>query len=263
MMLTHSLLRTTGNLVPPISFLEKRICNFIQQRINFVGASKVQAGNGFWLTGDTKNISYLTGLNERSYMRLLGQMISDKQIVFNIGANTGYLALWLTKYFQQQKKSIKIIAFEPEPTNVEWLKENIALNHEAQIMVEACAVGAEDDKLTLWSSGRGDGSASFDKSWGGEKTIKHDVNVVKIDTYCQNCKYNFPDWMIMDVEGFGGKVIAGSKNILEVYKPSIAAEVHSKDELIEIESIILEMGYKQSFNLKSLWGNHIIWRHSN
>lgn len=258
-MYSYSLIRLIGKLCPPISFLEKRVCRVIPQLLQPIDRQTIEAGNGFFVTGDTSNVGYLTGLSERRYMQLLGQLIRPEQVVFDIGANTGYLALWLLKYFHKKNKAIQVVAFEPEPLNAEWLQKNITLNPWCSATAEPIALGAEDGILTLWSAGRGDGSVSTDKYWGGEKTIQSEVPVLKLDTYCKKANYKIPNWLILDVEGFGGKVIDGASKTLEKYKPAVAAEIHSETECSEIESILFNFGYARIFNLSTAWGNHIIW----
>lgn len=213
----------------------------------------------FLLQAKQSNFGYLSGLSERGYMKKLSKLIEPNSTIFNIGANTGYLALWLSQDFHKRDCSISVVAFEPIPENFSWLNSNVELNSWCSIHTEKLALGDKNETVTFYSSGRGDGSASVDASWGGEKQYQHQISMITLDRYCTENPNVVPNWLTLDVEGFGGNVIAGAKNTIDRYRPFITAEIHSDRELTAMESVLNPLGYKRSYDFSSKWGTHYVW----
>ncbi len=259
---SRQILRGLSRLCPFSGYFEKKFCDGMHRlvRVPKIETSFV-AGNGFRMTGDTNNIGYITGLSERGYMRRLRQLILPGQVVYDIGANVGFLALWLSQNFCNRGQQIQVVAFEAVPENAAWLRDNLALNPQCNIVSEAYAVGDSDKTITMYSTGRGDGAASTSRSIDGQQQLQESqVPMIALDRYCSGAESRCnPDWLILDVEGFGGEVMRGATKVLERRSPSVSAEIHSEDELKKIEDVLLPLKYQRSVDLSSAWGTHYVW----
>jgi FkbM family methyltransferase len=265
MIAKNAVYRLVGRVCPPISGIETRVCGRLQRWLPPAADRPVRAGNGFLVTGDTSNVPFLTGLHEREYVQLLSRLIRPGQTVYDVGANTGYLALWLCRHFKEQGEAVELVAFEPEPRTVDWLRDNVVLNPGVTVRVEPIALGAATGTLTLWSAGRGDGSVSADPNWVPRSDRGAvEVPVKTMDDYCARsdggAPVKPPSWIVLDVEGFGHDVIAGAAGVIETAGPAVAAEIHTEAEHRGIDTPLRRAGYRVTHELKSGWGQHIIWQ---
>ena len=265
MNLRQALFRTLGKVCPPVGRIEHGVCRQLQRWVpHGAGGPAVGAGNGFVLTGDTSNAAFLTGLHERAWMSVLAEHIQAGEMVYDVGANTGYLALWLQQHFADRNCALEIVAFEPEPANFAWLRDNLALNRaNDSIQAEPIALGAKSGSLTLWTAGRGDGSVSADPGWGASVARKPvEVRVETVDEFRARSGRPPPNWIILDVEGFGHDVIAGAEQTIATSGPAVAAEIHTPTERGGIEARLLPAGYRLVRELRSSWGTHVLWQRS-
>jgi|GEM_PF-6309880 len=218
------------------------------------------AGNGFYVTGDTNNISFLLGFHELPYLQLLSENIEEGATVIDIGANVGYNALWLAHALKLRE--VKVIAVEPEEENYAWLLKNLQLNDDLPISPVQTALGDFIGTLKFKTHGRGDGSA---RAVGSRETSNPDgmvvteVSCTTLDALVQQ-RAGSPNWLILDVEGYAGAVLRGGSQCLAACRPKIAVEIHGEGELEEVEKCLLLMGYERWYDLQSHWGRHVLWR---
>ncbi len=219
----------------------------------FCGNEKapVVAGNGFLMSGTTSNAGYITGINEIDFMRALTLHLKQKSVIINVGANAGYLSLYISKYLSG---NCRVFAFEPDPGTFSILQQNVALN-DFNIRAEQVAVGDTDGTLAFASFEPGDGHAHVIEN--GDNAHAVEVKSIRLDSYSAPA----PDWIIMDVEGFGANVVAGAIETIRSSHCTIAAEIHSKKELEGIEYQLIELGYSRLIETRGRGGHHIIWRH--
>ena len=66
-------------------------------------------------------------------------------VVVDVGAHVGIVSIWLA----QRNPQIKVIAIEPEPTNLAYLRANIAANHVDNVIVIPKAVTANGRSVQI------------------------------------------------------------------------------------------------------------------
>src|SRR3984957_2468895 len=64
----------------------------------------------------------------------------------DVGANIGYFSCLMAKL---AGPSGKVLAIEPEPQNLKLLEQNIGLNHLSNVLVQSCALGANEGSAML------------------------------------------------------------------------------------------------------------------
>ncbi|MDP3673068.1 MAG: FkbM family methyltransferase [Telluria sp.] len=252
-----SMLRLFGAVCPESFGLDFRLVGRFHRRGPSLQRGPLWCGNGFQMDGSTSNAAYISGVNERAYMRLLASLIRPRQVVYNVGANVGYLALWLASRFSRSG-GLEIVGFEPDPKTAALMAINVSLNPRVNVRTEQIGLGHQDEMAKLYSIGAGDGAASLAPRFDQPGMAHVQVRIVKLDTY-QATAPRTPHWLVIDVEGFGGEVIKGGIRTISTHRPQIAAEIHSTKERAEIAEIVEPMGYVVRQQLNGLWGNHVIW----
>lgn len=131
--------------------------------------------------------------------------LTDTGIVVDIGANIGSFSI-----FAASLGAKKVIAVEPEPHNLELLRQNIKDN---QGNVPDCEFVIDDHAI-----GREKGRAFITDEHGDSKVVNHkgmenglsEVKVISLDQLFANHDLEFIDVLKIDIEGLEGDVIMGA-----------------------------------------------------
>jgi FkbM family methyltransferase len=124
----------------------------------------------------------------------------QRPVMFEIGANIGTQTI----YFAKSGLFSKIIAIEPDPANLEFLRRNIELNALQDVVtVVPCAVGEFEDELILTRVDGNSGNASFlHNAEGNAGSVK--VPVLPFDKILEQVRVAPAEigliWM--DIEGY-------------------------------------------------------------
>lgn len=148
-----------------------------------------------------------------------GSMLSDRwytaisqrglevAVAFDIGANYGYTAKWLSDWAEQ------VYAFEPNPDNRERIREQLIIRNVRNVEVIESAVAAEDGKTTLFIKSQAGHHSLGDI--GASQTIgKMDVAVTTLDRFCDERSIDRVGFVKIDVEGFEPDVLTGASTLL-------------------------------------------------
>lgn len=152
------------------------------------------------------------------------QLLRPKESFYDIGANVGFYSLLAAHSCPE----IRVIAFEPNPKNLEILKRNIAANEFQKII--ACEGIALSDKngtakLHMHDS---DMSASLEDNFQSDRNARHDwveVPVSTLDDYVQRGTHPVPSVIKVDVEGHEAAFLNGACDTISRYKPDLILEV--------------------------------------
>jgi len=171
--------------------------------------------------------------------------------VVDLGAHIGYFSLLLAKCVGPTGK---VFAFEPLPSNVALLRENVALNsYEDIIRVEAQAVTDASGFVDLH-----DGPTPFQASmvWyqGNAGRI---VPACSLDDFFRPQGFPQIDFQKVDVEGAESLVIAGMETILTQSKPVLLLELHGEaarpglERLIEANYQLWSIGWEMEIKRRN------------
>ena len=160
----------------------------------------------------------------------------------DVGAWVGPISLWMSD------RCPKIVAVEPDPTALLWLRQNVINNNADNILVEASAFGDGNEvvlgvKDTGWF-----GDSMTSSIYSGSSTSV----VVPSLTFAQLVdKYELDPYNIlikMDIEGGEAEALISNLPFLKEYKPKIHLSFHgplfedSSDYLEKMGYIFSEMG---------------------
>lgn len=198
---------------------------------------------------------YLIGRYEREVVDTIMQTVQPGQVIYDIGANIGYISLLLAKLTSAKAGGI-VHAFEPAPNAFRQLNTNMQLNQDLPISAYQVAL-SNFSGIAAFSffdydvvSRLGDHTEKF------ADAKKTNVMVETMDTYIEKFNIAPPDFIKMDVEGAEMDVLKGMENTLKTHHPTMLIETHSLEEESgkytidlgdKVYEYLTEVGYKCEF----------------
>ena len=123
--------------------------------------------------------------------------------ILDVGANTGYTAAWFSTVAE------RVYAFEPDPTNVTILREQIRIRGLTNVEIRASAVGASVGTAELHRKERGGHHALSDVG-ASRTTDTIEVPVTTVDEVMRDEAIETVTLLKVDVEGFEPEVLRGA-----------------------------------------------------
>ncbi|MEM7127662.1 MAG: FkbM family methyltransferase [Chloroflexota bacterium] len=190
-----------------------------------------------------EKLSFALGTYEPHIVECMKQYIKPGAVVYDIGANAGYLTLTLSTISQD---SGQVFAFEPDPQNLAALNQNIQDNGLSNVQVIEKAVSDTTGELTF---------ASFEYSLVGHLSTPDtpddatllQVQSVTLDEFVYEQGFPVPDFIKIDTEGAEDRVIFGADRLLREEKPVILAEVRKGDIYQNVVDYVTERDYRFEF----------------
>lgn len=187
---------------------------------------------------------------------------SDSPLIIDVGAHIGISLLYFKSLFPQSK----ILAFEPNPENISFLKENVIINGLEDIEIIPKAISKEnatkpfyiDSTQSHWNSN----SSLIKGSWNGkERTEAINVQCVRLDKYLAGNKV---DCLKIDTEGTELQIIKSIKSVLASNVINIFVEYHPRRdnklrELLDLLGVNFDLEiYHEGKELKRLLENKLL-----
>ena len=182
---------------------------------------------GIQLTFPTKDIIIAPGLvggfYEKIELDVFERLATISETIVDVGANIG---LYCCIAADRVAAAGKIVAFEPVPENLGYLRRNLEDNDQtAQVMVEQQAVGQTSGKIQIYllegSTCRHSPSAKNVLN----STTSITVPAVSLDDYVQQkLRDRSVDMLKVDVEGYESAVLRGARRMLHRDKPTLFIE---------------------------------------
>lgn len=160
---------------------------------------------------NAQRLLYLEGERFIGERRLLASLVRPGMRVADVGANIGYLLLYLARLAGPEGE---ILAFEPEPDNLVELGRNVRRNALDNVEVFPTAVGAADGTVSLRTGLNG--------TVAQDGTGEVEVPLRALDSALDRRI----DFLKIDVEGYEGQVLAGAERVLFEDRPVLFVEVH-------------------------------------
>lgn len=225
-----------------------RIFGVVHQQVNKIHFKMYAEADDF-----IANDLYYNKEYELGEFRLLKQLLPTCNTFVDVGANTGIFTIYAAIY----NKNLKVVSFEPHPSNYKRLCKNVTLNKLSNVFTKPYAVGNSKDviKFTvpddLRISATSSANASFTKNF--HKIDFKDIMVkqVVLDQSLSGVTFTSRDLFKIDVEYYELEVLKGASTILRDQRPMIMLEI------LDYHSLIIQFPQMENMIDKNL-GNDII-----
>ncbi len=216
------------------------------------GIDRVRCADGITIaTHDVTDVMFrelwLHGHYQDDVLVALEHLLSPGQVFWDIGANYGFMSLWVDRTFRGR---VRTVAFEPAPVVARTLRENLALNRANSVVVEELCLSDREGPVTFYTASDHTWNAtliaSFARRYGENDAIE--VMATTMDGYAR--AKGRPDVIKVDVEGAEHLVIAGGETLLRDHPVSIVAEFNElalRDVGLSPErylAIFADLGYR-------------------
>ena len=155
----------------------------------------------------------LDGYWEMWNTNVFKKLVKDGMLVFDIGANFGYYTLIAA---DKVGDSSKVYAFEPDPSNFDFLTRNIEINgFEKRAEALQVAVMNKEESMKLFRYEKHQGNCNLFYPQSGENMSIEEVRTLSIDDFVR--EYNVPkvDRIKIDAEGAEPYIFKGMKRTIE------------------------------------------------
>ena len=207
---------------------------------------KVAAGDlaGYTILLDMQvDKDYWLGTYEPELQSALHTLIPAGAVIFDVGANIGYVSLLLAKAAGENGK---IFAFEALPSNVEQLRRNVALNGmERRVTVVSCAVTQAPGPVRFLvhasgGMGKAAGSAGRDERYQSEVSVPG----ISLDDFVYGQGNPPPQVVKMDIEGGEVMALPGMHRLLTESRPLMLMELHGPESSRVAWEVLTSAGYE-------------------
>jgi len=195
-----------------------------------------------WIIGSFLHRCWL-GVYEYRKQRLFARSIRPGQVIYDVGANVGYYSLLASSLIGDTGL---VVAFEPLPRNVDFLKRHIAINHISNLMIINAAVADRSGRIRFspgahHAMGRvqADGSMEFE--------------AVSLDDCIHRLALPSAHIIKMDIEGGEFIALLGARTLLKEFHPTIFLATHGPRVHHDCCQLLSAIGYK----LKAIDGRPI------
>jgi len=195
-----------------------------------------------------ENLGYLLGTAEPHLQRIIRKYVSPGQIVYDIGANIGYVTLSLAKLVGPHGR---VFAFEPAPKNIESLRRTLEANRLTTVkLLEAAASNTSGDAIIRMTENLSTPSLVWHRKNPASKELI--TKTVVIDHLVEAGESPRPSFVKIDVEGAEGLVLRGMRNTILAANPVLFIECSEIGRQISCD-LLRESGYRCQSAITCQW----------
>jgi FkbM family methyltransferase len=149
----------------------------------------------------------------------------EPSVIFDVGANVGDLSLEFRKVFSNSR----IFAFEPVKSTFNRLNENVS---NADINTYQLGMGDSIEKKKIYLQNESSKNSLIESlSEVNSSSNFEEVTITTVDNFCSSENIDTIDILKIDTEGFGLKVLEGSRDLLSRGK---------------VKSVFIEVGFDRN-----------------
>jgi len=167
---------------------------------------------------------FWTGFHEFREFIFLHHFLKPNMVFVDVGANQGEYALFAAKRLSNGT----VVAFEPLPSILSHLYENIKLNGFDNIIVFEKGVSDKQQSLVIHElDGNNEGMATV---FPGDRVVgkSFEIQLERIDDIFSQTGLTRLDFMKFDIEGSELSALKGSVAVINKFRPVIMVEVSVK-----------------------------------
>jgi FkbM family methyltransferase len=176
-----------------------------------------------------KEKDYWLGTYELQLQSAIADLVKPGMVVYDVGANIGYITLLLTEAVGEIGR---VVAFEALPENLDRLRDNLSMNDvDSRVQVEPSAVTGQPGPVQFLVGPSG-GTGKIEGSTGRENiSYSGSITVpgVSLDDYVFEKNGPLPDVVKMDIEGGETTALPGMCRILTQLRPLVFLELHGHE----------------------------------
>ena len=187
--------------------------------------------------------------DQRQEIKALLAAIKPGDVVVDIGANKGSYLYWMSRAVGAGR----VVAFEPQPALVEYLRQAVVACGLKNVVVEGKAVSDKSGTMTLYVPGNATspGATLEGTMQSHGKCREVPVEVVKLDDYFAGTTGRIAALKI-DVEGHELAVFRGAERIIREHRPVLIFECENRHlaparTVLDVLNYLKGLGYAGSF----------------
>jgi FkbM family methyltransferase len=163
-------------------------------------------------------------------LALLKSMVSPGQTVLDVGANYGLYTRFLAALVGENGR---VVSLEPVPETYDIVAHNVKTYRLTQAEVLPLAASDQEGQAVVFIPTWEDGSdnfyeASLSASSATAQGRSISIQTIKLDTLCQD--FERLDFIKLDVEGHEPEALAGAKQVIQRFRPSMLVEINDDFE---------------------------------
>ena len=195
-------------------------------RLGYPAAEVTTRFRGSTLTVPTEDVTLVPGLvggyYEQIELDVFDRMCRTSLVVVDVGANVGLFSCLAAARIRDGGR---VVAFEPIPANLGYLRRNIDQNgYSDRVQIEARAVGEHVGTVDIFMVKGSIGTHSVSARNAANSTESVCVPTTSLDTYAEENALTRIDALKVDVEGYEGHVLRGATAVLKRHRPSLFVE---------------------------------------
>lgn len=178
---------------------------------------------------------------EPDTIQLLYRLMPGTETFFDIGANTGLMALLAAI----EDPQCEVHAFEPVPWIADAMKKNVGINGLKNVSVQVMALADFDGQIDIYipmDVGFPTGSSTVAGYREASRVIQ--VRAMRLDTYVSLHNIGKLSLMKIDTETTEPAVLTGGLNTLKKFQPVIICEVQPDKTESELHRILDDLEYE-------------------
>ncbi len=190
------------------------------------------------------------GVYEYSKTQLLYGLVKKGMTIVDIGAFEGLHSILFAKLMGDTGR---VLAFEPDPENCEWLRRNIVANQCKCVDLHQYAI-ADTEGSSIFYPSLGTGSIVSRSTWEAHQREAIAVRTRRLDDVLSELSIDHIDVIKIDVEGADLKVLRGAEQTLRRSRAHLVMDVDvcTDGERRELFELLCSYGYTIYRNGKEL-----------
>lgn len=210
-----------------------------------IQAVQIAAGDlaGRWLLLDLQVDKDLwLGTYEPDVAAEIRRLAPGGAVAYDLGANVGYTSLLMADAVGSEGR---VIAFEPLPSNLDRLRQAVALNRlEGIIEIVEAAVGDSDGPAEFRIHRSGSMGRLEARRPDAENADRIMVDVLRLDSFVYGQRHPEPSLVKLDVEGGEVAALRGMMRVLNEARPVLLVELHGPEAAAEVFAVLERAGYQ-------------------
>jgi FkbM family methyltransferase len=203
-------------------------------------------GKGLWILADPRfDENYLTGEHEMWLQDILQKHLKPGDCFYDVGAHVGFFSMIAARLVGHDGH---VVAFEPDKSNANLLRTNLARNHLNQVALIQSAVWSRSGTISFERSDTASGGMEGHVVDGGPQPGARpplEIPCVALDEVVAT--HPAPNFIKLDVEGAESEALGGAAQLFRIHHPGLLCEVHDETNSQFVREWLHQRGYEFSW----------------